>query len=191
MFEEFEEQEASVNQDQQKVEDKADRRFYRHERENRFLVKRSEDYSVFDDVFNIPTLMVVNSLIKNNILIHLKGALAAGKESKVYLGVGKNNEFRAVKIYLTISAEFKKRLQYIAGDPRFSDIKKGSRNFISVWAKKEFKNLKTAHKNGINVPAPHEVRRNILVMDFIGDDEGNPAPDLLHSKSVTSKDYDE
>ena len=41
MFEEFEEQEASsVNQDQQKVEDKADRRFYRHERENRFLVEK-------------------------------------------------------------------------------------------------------------------------------------------------------
>jgi RIO kinase 1 len=82
-------------------------------------------------------------------------------------------------------------MQYIDGDPRFSHIKKGSRNLITIWAKKEFKNLKTAYNNGINVPAPHEVRRNILVMDFIGDDEGNPAPNLLHSKSVTSKDYDE
>ena len=192
MFEEFEEQEASsVNQDQQKVEDKADRRFYRHERENRFLVKRSEDYSVFDDVFNIPTLMVVNSLIKNNILIHLKGALAAGKESKVYLGVGKNNEFRAVKIYLTISAEFKKRLQYIAGDPRFSDIKKGSRNLISVWAKKEYKNLQTAHKNGVSVPTPYYVHQNVLVMEFIGDEDGNPCASLVNSDSVTSEDYRE
>src|ERR1051326_9606615 len=100
--------------------------------------------------------MVVNSLIKNNILIHLKGALAAGKESKVYLGVGKNNEFRAVKIYLTVSAEFKNRLQYIAGDPRFSDIKKDSRNLISIWSKKEFKNLQTAHKNSVSVQIGRE-----------------------------------
>src|SRR5436853_4329593 len=108
-FEEFEEKEASVNQDQQKVEDKADRRFYRHERENRFLVKRSEDYSVFDDVFNTPTIMILNSLINNNILKYIKGALASGKESKVYLALAMNSEFRAVKIYLTVSAEVKKR----------------------------------------------------------------------------------
>jgi len=90
MFNEIEEKETFANQDQQRQEDKADRRFYRHERENRFLVKRSEDYRVFDDVFNKPTLMVINSLFNNNILKYLKGALASGKESKVFLGIGRN-----------------------------------------------------------------------------------------------------
>ena len=187
----IEEKESSVDQRQQKQEDKADRRFYRHERENRFLMKRSEDYRVFDDVFNTPTIMVLNSLINNNVLKYIKGALASGKESKVYLALGMNNEFRAVKIYLTVSAEFKKRLQYIAGDPRFSDIKKGSRNLISIWAKKEFKNLHTAYKSGVSVPFPHYVRRNVLVMEFIGDEDGNPCSNLLNSDSITSEDYEE
>jgi RIO kinase 1 len=187
----IEEKKSSVDQRQQKEEDRADRRFYRHERENRFLVKRSEDYRVFDDVFNIPTIMILNSLINNNILKYIEGALASGKESKVYLALAMNNEFRAVKIYLTVSAEFKKRLQYIAGDPRFSDIKKGSRNLISIWAKKEFKNLQTAYKSGVSVPFPHYVRRNVLVMEFIGDEDGNPCSNLLNSDSVTSEDYEE
>ena len=187
----IEEKESSVDQRQQKQEDKADRRFYRHERENRFLMKRSEDYRVFDDVFNTPTIMVLNSLINNNVLKYIKAALASGKESKVYLALGMNNEFRAVKIYLTVSAEFKKRLQYIAGDPRFSDIKKGSRNLISIWAKKEFKNLHTAYKSGVSVPFPHYVRRNVLVMEFIGDEDGNPCSNLLNSDSITSEDYEE
>jgi RIO kinase 1 len=187
----IEEKESSVGQRQQKQEDKADRRFYRHERENRFLMKRSEDYRVFDDVFNTPTIMVLNSLINNNVLKYIKGTLASGKESKVYLALGINNEFRAVKIYLTVSAEFKKRLQYIAGDPRFSDIKKGSRNLISIWAKKEFKNLHTAYKSGVSVPFPHYVRRNVLVMEFIGDEDGNPCSNLLNSDSITSEDYEE
>jgi RIO kinase 1 len=195
LFEEIEEiEEKEFDEQKQKIIDKVDRRLYRHEHENRFLWKRSEDYSVVDDVFDMPTLMVIKKLINANHTkkgIIIKNPIGTGKESKVYLAEDYKHNFLAIKIYLQVNTEFKKRMQYIDGDPRFSHIKKGSRNLITIWAKKEFKNLKTAYNNGINVPAPHEVRRNILVMDFIGDDEGNPAPDLLHLKSVTSKDYDE
>lgn len=189
MFEEIEDNETAQ---QQKIMDRVDRRLYRHEHENRFLLKRSEDYSVFDDVFNAPTLMVINDLINHNVLGYIKGPLASGKESKVYLAVDKDRQhFLSVKIYLTVSAEFRKRLQYIAGDPRFSATKKGSRNLISSWAKKEFKNLRTAYENGLSVPAPYKVRQNVLVMEFIGDDAGIPCPILLNSNSVLSEDYRE
>ena len=176
----------------QKIMDRVDRRLYRHEHENRFLLKRSEDYRVFDNVFNVPTLMVINSLINNDVLSYIKGPIASGKESKVYLALDKNRQhFLSVKIYLTVSAEFRRRLQYIAGDPRFSATDKGSRNLISNWAKKEFKNLQTAYENGVNVPAPYKVRQNILIMQFIGDDAGVPCPILLNSNSVVSQDYGE
>lgn len=189
MFEEIEDNETAQ---QQKIMDRVDRRLYRHEHENRFLLKRSEDYSVFDDVFNAPTLMVINDLINHNVLGYIKGPLASGKESKVYLAVDKDRQhFLSVKIYLTVNAEFRKRLQYIAGDPRFSATKKGSRNLISSWAKKEFKNLRTAYENGLSVPAPYKVRQNVLVMEFIGDDAGIPCPILLNSNSVLSEDYRE
>jgi RIO kinase 1 len=189
LFEEIEDNETAQ---QQKIMDRVDRRLYRHEHENRFLLKRSEDYSVFDDVFNAPTLMVINDLINHNVLGYIKGPLASGKESKVYLAVDKDRQhFLSVKIYLTVNAEFRKRLQYIAGDPRFSATKKGSRNLISSWAKKEFKNLRTAYENGLSVPAPYKVRQNVLVMEFIGDDAGIPCPILLNSNSVLSEDYRE
>jgi RIO kinase 1 len=191
LFEEIGEKEDTTAQ-QQKVMDRVQRRLYRHEHENRFLLKRSEDYSVFDDVFNMPTLMVLNDMINHNVLSYIKGPLASGKESKVYLALDANRQnFLSVKIYLTVSAEFRKRLQYIAGDPRFSSTKRGSRNLISIWAKKEFKNLQTAYENGVRVPAPLKVRQNVLVMEFIGDDAGVPCPILVNSNSVTAKDYKE
>ena len=191
LFEEIGEKEDTTAQ-QQKVMDRVQRRLYRHEHENRFLLKRSEDYSVFDDVFNMPTLMVLNDMINHNVLSYIKGPLASGKESKVYLALDANRQnFLSVKIYLTVSAEFRKRLQYIAGDPRFSSTKRGSRNLISIWAKKEFKNLQTAYENGVRVPAPLKVRQNVLVMEFIGDDAGVPCPILVSSNSVTAKDYKE
>jgi RIO kinase 1 len=191
LYEEIEEK--NVTTQQRKVMDRVDRRLYRHEHENRFLLKRSEDYRVVDDVFNIPTLKVINELISRNVLGYIKGPLASGKESKVYLALDKNRrKFLSVKIYLTVSAEFKKRLQYIAGDPRFSSRRRGSRNLITIWAKKEFKNLQAAYESGVNVPAPLKVRQNVLVMEFIGDDlTGMPCPILVNSNSVTSNDYNE
>jgi RIO kinase 1 len=168
---------------------RANRRLLKYERESRFLNKMSEDYQVFDDVFDMPTLLAINELRSNGIIQHIVGSLAAGKESKVYLAVALDGSFRALKIYLTVSAEFKRRMQYIAGDPRFSDIKPGSRSLIRAWARKEFKNLQTAHAAGVRVPLPIKVRKNLLVMEFIGDSEGSPTPTLLDTEEVTPDDY--
>lgn len=172
----------------QKAMARADRKLSRQERESRLLVKRSEDYEVFDNVFDVPTLMVINDLKDNGVIRQVQGSLAAGKESKVYVATAPDGSLRILKIYLTVSAEFKKRMQYIAGDPRFSDIKRGSRSLIAAWARKEFKNMQVAHAAGVSVPAPIAVKKNVLVMEFIGDSEGSPAPSLVESE-VTSDDY--
>jgi RIO kinase 1 len=168
---------------------RADRRFSKYERESRFLNKMSEDYKVFDDVFDMPTLLTINELRSDGMIQYIKSSLAAGKESKVYLAVAPDGSFRTVKIYLTVSAEFKRRMQYIAGDPRFSDIKRGSRSLIMAWARKEFKNMQTAHVSGVHVPLPIAVRKNVLIMEFVGDSEGNPTPALVNTEELTSDDY--
>jgi len=169
--------------------DRADRRLSRQEKDNRFLVKRSEDYSVFDDVFDAPTLMVLNGMINNGVIKSMKSAFASGKEAKIYSAIDNDGKYLAVKIYLTVSSEFKKRLQYLAGDPRFTGIRNGSRNLITMWAKKEYKNLYIAHKSGVRVPFPHEVRKNVIVMEFIGDTDGNACPNLVNSDNLTYQDY--
>lgn len=171
--------------------DKADRRYKRHERENRFLKKSSEDYQVIEEVFDKPTMMVIQKMVNHGTIKSLQSHFAAGKESKVFIAEGPDGSPPlAVKIYLTVSAEFKKRMQYIAGDPRFTEIKKDTRSFIAAWARKEFKNLKAAHEAGIRVPAPVAVEKNVLVMEFIGDDQGRLA-EQLENLQVTADDYRE
>ena len=170
--------------------DKADRRLSRQERDSRLLVKRSEDYQVFDNVFDVQTLMIINDLKDKGLFQQVRGSLAAGKESKVYIAVASDGSLRILKIYLTVSAEFKKRTQYIVGDPRFSSIKPGSRSLIAAWARKEFKNMKAAHAAGVNVPTPIAVKKNVLIMEFIGDSQSNAVPTLVESQ-VTSDDYKE
>jgi RIO kinase 1 len=174
---------------QQRAIARADRRLSRKERESRLLVKRSEDYEVFDNVFDVPTLMAINDLKDDGVIHQVQGSLAAGKESKVYVATAPDGSLRILKIYLTVSAEFKKRMQYIAGDPRFSDIRRGSRSLMAAWARKEFKNMQAAHAAGASVPAPIAVKKNVLVMEFIGDSEGVPAPSLVELEEVTLDDY--
>src|ERR671923_2616151 len=189
MLSEEEPDEQLPRDEKHKAVARADRRLSKHERESRFLNKMSEDYKVFDDVFDMPTLLTINELRSDGMIQYIKSSFAAGKESKVYLAVAPDGSLRTVKIYLTVSAEFKKRMQYIAGDPRFSDIKRGSRSLIMAWARKEFKNMQTAHVFGVRVPLPIAVKKNVLVMEFVGDSEDNPAPALVNTEELTSDDY--
>ncbi|HVX02907.1 MAG TPA: serine protein kinase RIO [Nitrososphaera sp.] len=174
-----------------KVVARADRRYQRHERENRFLDRKSEDYQVVEEVFDMPTMMVITKMINDGVLKSVQSHFASGKEAKVFIAEAPDGSPLAVKIYLTVSAEFKKRMQYMAGDPRFSELKGGTRNLITAWARKEFKNLQQAHKAGVRAPAPVAVDRNVLVMEFIGDSEGNVAVPLANLESVTAADYEE
>jgi RIO kinase 1 len=176
-------------EEKHKAAARADRWLSKYERKSRFLNKMSEDYDVFDNVFDMPTLMTINELRRDGIIQYIETSLAAGKESKVYLAAAPDSSLRIVKIYLIVSAEFKKRMQYIAGDPRFSDIKRGSRSLIMTWARKEFKNMHTAHAAGVRVPLPIAVKKNVLVMEFVADSEGNPMPALINTEEITLNDY--
>lgn len=176
-------------EEKHKAAARADRWLSKYERKSRFLNKMSEDYDVFDNVFDMPTLMTINELRSDGVIQYIRSSLAAGKESKVYLAVAPDGSLRIAKIYLTVNAEFKKRMQYIAGDPRFSDLKPGSRSFIMTWARKEFKNMQTAHAVGVRVPLPIAVKKNVLVMEFVGDSEGNPMPALVNTEKITLNDY--
>ncbi|HEY4672677.1 MAG TPA: serine protein kinase RIO [Nitrososphaerales archaeon] len=166
---------------------KALRQVSKHEKEDRFLTKRSEDFQVFEEVFDKPTLMVLYSMMNSGIFAHLNGVVGAGKESRVYWGVNNEGKDVAVKIYLMVSVDFKKRMVYIAGDPRFRNAKGWSHRLVEIWAQKEFKNLKAAFESGVRVPKPIAVRRNVLVTEFIG--EKGKTPPLLSETTVTKSDY--
>jgi RIO kinase 1 len=93
----------------------------------------------------------------------------------------------ALKIYLVSTSNFKKREPYITGDPRFSHLKKGTKNMVYLWAKKEYRNLSQCYDAGIPVPKPLYVTNNVLAMEFMGDN-GSPSKLLLTSE-VDADDY--
>ena len=157
------------------------------EKQQRILRHHESEIAVFEEVFDRKTLMTLYDIMNANVFRYLNGVVASGKESRVYWGVRDDNSSVAVKIYLVASAEFKRRLQYIAGDPRFGHVKKGMRNIVHLWARKEFRNLKTAYGAKVLVPEPLYVKDNVLVMEFIGED-GVPAP-LINNCEVTQKHY--
>ena len=148
---------------------------------NRSLKKRSEDFQVFQDVFNKPTLLTLYSLFNNGTLSYLNGIVNSGKESNIFWGVTPEGNDVAIKIYLTVASEFRKRLQYIEGDNRFKNINTNGHKLIELWARKEYKNLLKAYSINIPVPKPIAVKHNVLVMEFQGID-GSPFPTLSETE---------
>jgi len=177
-----------VSQDK-KVEEKLLRREKRYEIEQRMMEKRSEEYEVLEEVFDKPTLMTIYHFMNTGAVRKMSGIVNSGKESRIYHGVGVNKQELALKIYLVVSAEFKKgMLMYIQGDPRFRRVKRDTKSLIYAWALKEYKNLQKAYRSGVRVPKPIAVRNNVLIMEFIGKN-GVSAPllrevQLEHSKEV-------
>jgi len=159
-----------------KLLEKLRRREVKVDETQRMKVKRSEEYEVLEEVFDKPTLMTVYKLMNLGVLENLFGVVRTGKESRIYRGITAQGEEVALKIYLTVSAEFRKgMLAYIQGDPRFTRVRRDTRGLIYTWAQKEFANLKKAYDVGVRVPQPLAVENNVLVMKFIGSD-GIPAP---------------
>ena len=142
---------------------------------------------VINEVLDKSTVFELYGLIKAKIIAYVNGVVKAGKESVVFWAVDQNESSVALKVYLTSTSNFKKRSDYLTGDPRFSRIKKGTRNLVYLWAKKEFQNISQCHNCGIPVVRPIHVSKNILVMEFIGSN-GKPEKTLLES-DVDEDDY--
>ena len=146
------------------------------EERNRMLTKRQEDYKVIEEVFDRLTVEGIDKLMRRGTIKDLEGVIKAGKEARVYWGIGSEGEELAIKIYYTTTADFRKgMLKYIEGDRRFKRVRRTPRGIVYTWTQKEYKNLQLADKAGVNSPKPIAFNRNILVMSFIGED-GVPAP---------------
>jgi RIO kinase 1 len=131
--------------------------------------------------------MTLYSLANKGAFSYLNGVVSSGKEARVYWGVTDQKTDVAVKIYLTSSSDFKKRSQYILGDPRFNRFSKDSRSVAELWARKEYTNLQQAFDSGVRVPRPITFLGNVLIMEFIGEN-GVPSP-IMMDVVVTKKDY--
>jgi RIO kinase 1 len=150
-------------------------RVSRRERVKRY--RDSDLFEIVEEVFDTSTVMSVLTLKSRGCIKSLKGAISAGKEAKVYWAKDPVDRDLAVKIYLTLTSEFRRSMiKYLAGDPRYEEYRGLSpKKLIYLWARKEFSNLKRMYEAGIRVPEPKCLEKNVLVMEFIGS-EGIRAP---------------
>lgn len=132
--------------------------------------------------------MALYNLIKSHAVSYINGVVKAGKESVLFWAVDEKKNDVALKVYLVTTSNFKKRASYLHGDPRFSRIKKGTRNLIYLWAEKEFANLRKCFECQIPVVRPLFVTKNIMAMEFVGKN-GAPAKTLVESE-VDQADYE-
>jgi RIO kinase 1 len=143
-----------------------------------------DEFKVVEGVIDPPTMKVLYKLLSRGTLSELHGAISTGKEANVYRGVDVDGKSVAVKIYRVSTAETDFMLEYIIGDPRFKRVRRQSRSLIPQWAMKEFKNLKRYHEAGIRVPRPIDIERNVMTMEFIGDNEQSLAAPLMKNVDI-------
>lgn len=148
------------------------------------------DRATSEQVLDPRTRMILLQMINRNIISEVNGCLSTGKEANVYhaLSMPQSSDLdtntvplhRAIKVYKTSILVFKDRDKYVSGEYRFRQgySKSNNRAMVKVWAEKEMRNLKRIHVSGIPCPEPIHLRLHVLVMQFLGDKRGIPAPRL-------------
>ncbi|HIF90156.1 MAG TPA: serine protein kinase RIO [Candidatus Poseidoniales archaeon] len=149
------------------------------------------DRRVFDQVFDRLTLMSLYKLMTTGVIDTLDFPIARGKEAHVFHATDMDGKVVAVKIFHTSNAVFKNLVQYIEGDRRFSGLKRRHRDLVDIWVRKEHSNLTRLSRWGLKVPKPLGLHKNVLVMEYLGD-ETSPSPKLREVKvEVPEPVYDE
>jgi RIO kinase 1 len=142
--------------------------------------KDASERKIFAEVLDKRTLVNLYKLSKKYIRA-MGGVVSTGKEANVFFADGFDNGKLipvAIKIYRTETSEFYKMDEYIFGDKRFDLRRVSKKDLINLWAEKEFRNLQRAYEAGVKVPKPIVHFRNILIMEFLGEDE-MPSPSLF------------
>ncbi len=156
------------------------------------------DRATSEQVLDPRTRMILLQMINRNVVSEVNGCISTGKEANVYhaLSIVQENGseaavaplHRAIKVYKTSILVFKDRARYITGEYRFRQgySKSNNRAMVKVWAEKEMRNLKRMYASGIPCPEPIQLRLHVLVMGFLGDKKGTPAPRLKDVELVGS-----
>ena len=161
-------------------------------------VADKSDRATSEQVLDPRTRMILLQMINRNVVSEVNGCLSTGKEANVYHALSIPQEdgleadvaplHRAIKVYKTSILVFKDRDKYVTGEYRFRQgySKSNNRAMVKVWAEKEMRNLKRIYASGIPCPEPVQLRLHVLVMGFLGDKRGIPAPRLKDVELVGS-----
>ena len=123
------------------------------------------------DVFDEFTNRTLYKLITEGHFRGLQSPINIGKESNVFSALTEEDSKVAVKIYRLETCDFNRMYDYIKDDPRFANLKKKKRKVIFAWVQREYRNLLKAREGNVKVPIPIKFANNVLVEEFIGDND--------------------
>ncbi len=146
---------------------KRDREFEQFEKR----IKDADQFKVEQSVFDDATFAALYKLVQDGHVEAFGGPISTGKEANVYHALGDDREV-AVKVYRINASNFRQMREYLEGDPRFEGLGGKKKDVVLAWVKKELANLERARAAGVNVPEPIAAERNVLVMEYFGDDDG-------------------
>ncbi|KAG8873756.1 protein kinase rio1 [Tulasnella sp. 331] len=142
--------------------------------------KDKADRATIEQVLDPRTRLILLKMVGRGIIFEVNGCISTGKEANVYHAFSPTQSHLALKIYKTSILIFKDRDRYVTGEHRFKRgyARHNPRKMVRMWAEKEMRNLKRLTASRIRCPEAYEVRENVLVMDFLGDDDGWASPRL-------------
>ncbi len=167
--------------------DRIARRQDREFSEFRKRIKNSERFKLEESVFDEATYGALYKLTQDGAIAAFGGPISTGKEANVYTALGGAGAREAlhpaadgtddapevaVKVYRINASDFRDMRDYLSGDPRFEGIGGDKKDVVLAWTRKEFANLSRAMAGGVRVPTPVAVERNVLVMEYIGTEDG-------------------
>jgi RIO kinase 1 len=131
-----------------------------------------EKFKTFEDVFDRFTLRNVFNL-GEFFDWETMSPISIGKEANVFSAEGSAGKV-AVKIYRLETCDFNRMYDYIKSDPRYISLKKKRREVVFAWCQREYRNLFAAREASVKAPIPIKFLKNILVMEFIGEEAAAP-----------------
>jgi RIO kinase 1 len=139
-----------------------------------------ERWKVYGNVFDEFTIQTLQKLSGAGYFEELQSSLSLGKEANIFSAVRKDGSKIIVKIYRLQNCNFNAMFNYIKTDPRYANLHGQKRRIIFEWVRREFRNLLKSRECGLRVPTPIHFLNNVILMEYVGDDE--PAPQVKNAE---------
>lgn len=148
--------------------------------------KSREEWKIYNNVFDQFTTRLLFNMSSQGHFKELKSPIALGKEANVFYAEKEDGSPVVVKIYRLENCNFNKMFNYISSDPRFLGLENQRRKIVFSWVQREYRNLLIARQK-IKVPTPIAFKDNVLIMEFVGNEE--PASMLKDAKPKNSEEF--
>jgi RIO kinase 1 len=145
-----------------------------------------EEWKVYGNVFSEHSLRLLHKFSSQGYFDEIESTISVGKEANVFSAITKDETRIVIKMYRLENCNFSKIRGYLTTDPRYIDASRNARQLMYTWVQREYRNLMIA-RQVIKVPMPIAVKDNVLLMEFIGDED--PAQELRNREPKDPKKF--